>query len=177
MKKIILAAVLIISANAAFSQVMKGQWLIGGSANIASQKVGGETFTNISFNPNAGYFFMDKFAGGLRVNLASATGGFSSFTAQPFLRYYFLPAVQKVNVFADAGFGFGSTKPGDGASSVSSNAFTIMAGPAIFLNQHTALEIAPYYTSIGGDGGGSRTSQFGLNIGFQIHLGAALAKK
>jgi hypothetical protein len=75
-----------------------------------------------------------------------------------------------VNVFADASYGFGSMKDGD---SESFNQFAFMAGPAIFLTPNTALEFALQYRSEGGDayGGDDRLNNFGINVGFQIHLG------
>ena len=56
--------------------------------------------------------------------------------------------------------------------SESFNQYSIMAGPAIFLTPNTALEFALAYQSFGGDAyGDDRQKNFGLNIGFQIHLG------
>src|SRR5687767_7742027 len=107
MKKVLFAAFLLVSSNAIFAQVNKGQWLAGGSIGFESQKQGDAKATMFNFSPNAGYFFIDKFAGGLRVDFTSrkvdgADDADSYFTAAPFLRYYFLDAAQKVNVFADA---------------------------------------------------------------------------
>lgn len=192
MKKILISVLFIIAANAAFSQINKGQWMVGGNLSFTSSKdkttVGGEsqsgkTTTILSFNPDAGYFFMDKFAGGLRLNLTTATGGYSSLFVGPFLRYYLLPTAQKVNIFADGTFGFGSSKASSTDKSQSATAFQIMAGPAIFLNEHTALQIAPFFRSESSteDVGGTKykfsTTNFGAMVGFQIHLGHGTAKK
>ena len=95
----------------------------------------------------------------------------SSFAVAPFVRYYFMPAAGKVNIFADASYGFGSMKEGD---SRSFNQFTVSAGPAVFLSPNTALEFALQYNSAGGDAyGDDRMNVFGVNIGFQVHLGNA----
>ncbi len=84
-----------------------------------------------------------------------------------------------LNIFADASYGFGSSKE-KGSTSVSGNYYQIKAGPAFFLTPNTALELALYYKSDGGDAYPSdRRNNFGLSAGFQIHLGggAVAAKK
>lgn len=174
MKKVLFAALMTIAAQGVFAQVNKGQWLVGGNAGFESVKWGESKGTSFTFSPKAGYFFIDKFAGGLRVDFTSdkpkdgeASGGL---LIAPFLRYYFLPSADKVNIFADASYGFGNRK--EDGESASQNAYAISAGPAIFLSPNTALEFALQYRSAGGDAwGDDRYNSFGINIGFQIHLG------
>lgn len=178
MKKIALAlCFLAIGMASAYSQINKGQWLAGGSASASFSKQGdddGSKVTSVSISPDAGYFFINNFAGGARVSFSSIKvksdeNASTNILFAPFVRYYFLPAVQKVNVFADASYGFGSAKNGD---SESYNQFTIAAGPAVFLSPNTALEFTLQYSSAGGDAvGDDRINNFGLNVGFQIHLG------
>ena len=176
MKKVLLAAIVLMSAQAGFSQISKGNWLVGGTAGFASVKYGDAKATNINFSPKAGYFFIDHFAGGLSVTLENSKpdGGTSTsdFSIAPFVRYYFLPTEQKVNVFAHGEYGFGSAK--SGGASASQNEFTIAAGPAVFLSPSAALEFGLYYNSKGGKAwGDERYNTFGLNIGFQVHLGGS----
>ncbi|AXY74945.1 hypothetical protein D3H65_13520 [Paraflavitalea soli] len=174
MKKVLFAALMTIAVQGVFAQVNKGQWLVGGSAGFESHKRGEVKATQFTFSPNAGYFFIDKLAGGLRVDLTSlkykGEDASSEFLISPFVRYYFLEAAQKVNVFADASYGFGSVK--DGGESASQNGFAISAGPAIFLTPNTALELAVQYRSMGGDAyADDNLNTFGFKVGFQIHLG------
>lgn len=174
MKKVLFAAFMTIAVQGVFAQVNKGQWLVGGQAGFASLKHGEGKATAFTFSPNGGYFFIDKLAGGLRAEIESVKpkGGDAAtdLLVAPFLRYYFLPAADKVNVFADASYGFGSVK--EGGESASQNGFAISAGPAIFLSPNTALEFALQYRSMGGDAyGDERENAFGFKIGFQIHLG------
>ncbi len=174
MKKVLFAALMTIAVQGVFAQVNKGQWLVGGNADFASSKHGELKATEFTFSPNAGYFFIDKFAGGLRVDLTSlkykGADASTRFLIAPFLRYYFLEAAQKVNVFADASYGFGSVK--DDGESASQNGFAISAGPAVFLTPNTALEFALQYRSLGGDAyGDDNLNTFGFKVGFQIHLG------
>lgn len=177
MKKVLIAALLLVSSNAIFAQINKGQWMVGGNISFSSSKYGDvddSKETMFSIAPNAGYFFIDKLAGGLRLAFSSdkvktASDASTQLSIAPFVRYYFLDAAQKVNVFADGSYGFGSAGAKDKESF---NYFQFMAGPAIFLTPNTALELALSYKSSGGDAyGDDRLKDFGFNIGFQIHLG------
>ena len=183
MKRLLIAASLLLSSHFIFAQINQGQWLVGGNASFESGKFGdsdASKYTSFTFSPNAGYFFINNLAGGLRLSLESTKfkeddDASSSFLFAPFVRYYFLPAANNVNIFGDASYGFGSIKDGE---SDGFNQFAISAGPAIFLSPNTALEFALQYASAGGDayGGDDRLSRFGLNVGFQIHLGNAATR-
>lgn len=175
MKKVLFAAFLTVAAQGVFAQINKGQWLVGGTAGFQSHKQGETKATEFDFSPNAGYFFIDKLAGGLRVDLTSikykdADDASTSFLFSPFVRYYFLETAKPLNIFADASYGFGSQK--EGGESASQNGFAISAGPALFLSPNTALEFALQYRSMGGDAySDDNLNSFGVKIGFQIHLG------
>ncbi|MBO9203427.1 MULTISPECIES: outer membrane beta-barrel protein [Niastella] len=190
MKKVFLAAFLLVSSNAIFAQVNKGQWLAGGSAAFNAGKRGDDKQTDITIAPDAGYFFIDQFAAGLRPEFgytktktksgtSTNTGSTTSFSLAPFVRYYFMPSGKMLNIFADASYGFGSSKE-KGEESISGNYYQIKAGPAVFLTPNTALEFALYYKSYGGDAyentAGDRYNNFGLSVGFQIHLGGMTKK-
>jgi len=177
MKKIGFIFSLLLISAVGFSQINKGQWLVGGSAGLELSKYGNQDeskTTTVNVSPDAGYFFINNFAGGARVTFQSVKekseeNATTSFLFAPFVRYYFLPAARKVNIFGDASYGFGSMKSGE---SNSFNQFTIGAGPAVFLSPNTALEFTLQYRSAGGDAyGDDRLNSFGLNIGFQVHLG------
>lgn len=173
MKKVLFAALLLIGTSGAFAQINKGQWLVGGNAGFNSSKWGEAKSTSFELNPDAGYFFAKQLAGGLRVSVTSSKDegdedSYSSFMVAPFVRYYFMPAAQKVSVFADASYGFGSQGQGE-KSSISG--FKFMAGPALFLSPHTALEFTVGYQSLKYENIDDRNNTIGVNVGFQIHLG------
>jgi hypothetical protein len=177
MKKIFVVAVATILMQTGFAQINKGQWLVGGNAGFSSSKWGDFKTTTFQFAPNAGYFFINNLAGGLRVSVESAKvevasedAKSSSTTIAPFVRYYFLPAAQKVNVFADASYGFGSSKD-EGSESQSVSGFSISAGPAIFLSPNTALEVTVGYNSMKFEDVDDRRNTFLFGVGFQVHLG------
>lgn len=177
MKTTLLGVLVLFFSSSLTAQINKGQWLAGGSAGFETSKHGSDDaskFTSFNFSPNAGYFFIDNLAGGLRLSIGSTKykdeDASSSVLVAPFARYYFLPAQQKVNILADASYGFGSVKAF--GESESYNQFALMAGPAIFLSPNTALELLLQYRSNGGDAfGDDRQNNFGFNIGFQVHLG------
>jgi hypothetical protein len=185
MKKLLIAAFLLVSSNAILAQVDQGQWLAGGSAGFDHGSQGDDKQTTISIAPDLGYFVINQLAVGLRpefayyktkskVGTTTSTSSWTMFSLAPFVRYYFMKSGDKINVFGDASYGFGSSKV-KGGESVSGNYYQVKAGPAIFLTPNTALEFALYYRSLGGDANenaaGDRDSHFGLNVGFQIHLG------
>lgn len=137
----------------------------------------------MQLSPAVGYFFTDKFAGGLRPGFAYDTYRWgsdkyriSTITLAPFLRYYFLPIQQKVNLFADAAFGYSWSKfkNFDPPATFKYHYYNIalMAGPAIFLNEHTALEITVGYNYLSrGPIDSTITHKFQVGVGLQVHLG------
>ena len=186
MKKVLFAALLLISTQSMFAQINQGQWLVGGNVHFETGKDGPQNadddakkYTTFNFSPNAGYFFVDKLAGGLRLDLYSKKfkeedDAFTDFSFAPFIRYYFMEPGQKVNVFADASFAIGSI--GD-EEKTGYNSFMIQAGPAIFVSPNTALEFTLFYKTDGGEYNEDYDfKRFGLNIGFQVHLGGGGGK-
>ena len=172
MKKILLATCLFFSVGSLTAQVQKNDWLIGGSTKFSSNKTADIKTSMFEFSPNAGYFFANNFAAGLRAGISSVklegTDAVSSSLFSPFLRYYFLPGANKVNFMLDGSFGFGSTSAV--GRTVSQNGFGFAAGPAIFLNKHTALEFTLGYNSIKSEDDPDRSNTFTVGIGFQVHL-------
>ena len=172
MKKILLAICLFVCVGSLTAQVQKNDWLIGGSTKFSSNKTADLKTTMFEFSPNAGYFFVNNFAGGLRTTITSvkveSEDAISSTLISPFLRYYFLPGDNKVNIMLDGSFGFGSTSAlGD---SKGQSGFGFAAGPAIFLNKHTALEFTLGYNSIKSKDDPDRSNTFTVGAGFQFHL-------
>ena len=71
MNKFVFALSLLTLSATSFSQINKGQWLIGGSAAFDFSKIGDNDdskLTSLSLAPNAGYFFINNLDGGARVN-------------------------------------------------------------------------------------------------------------
>lgn len=178
MKKVIFTLVIAAASFAANAQTAQGNWLIGGGAGFSSGKYSGgsSSVSNFFLAPNAGYFVADDIAVGAEIAFMSQTGGYSSFGASPFVRYYFLPIGDAAKLLAHGSFGFGSSKDGEGEESVSSTNWKLAAGPAFFLNPNVALEALLYYNSNKAKDIPAYNT-FGVSIGFQIHLGGGTSKK
>ena len=190
-------------STATQAQLTKGNWLVGGTANfssangetISSAGTQKSTYINISASPTVGYFIADQFAIGLKPSLSwfkanygqsireglpTAGGGYANetwFDVGPFIRYYFLPTDNQVNLFAEANYSHGIqwNHPGKGKR----DSYSFFAGPAIYLNSSVAIEFAVGYNSTksvtyglnsSNDDYRSKRNSFQLSIGFQIHL-------
>ncbi|HEX2609314.1 MAG TPA: outer membrane beta-barrel protein [Flavisolibacter sp.] len=180
MKRILFAIVLGSVASAASAQIKQGNWLVGGNTEFSFDKQGHTKTSSFELNPNVGYFVWDKLAGGLRVNLQTEKTTFqvdpdvkqNTLLIAPFVRYYFLPADQKVNLLVDGSYGFGSTKFGS-SPAASVNGYEIRGGVPFFLNPHTALEFTVGYASYKTEGLADRNNTVNVGVGFQIHLGGS----
>jgi hypothetical protein len=180
-----LALLFIIFSSKGFSQIDKNQWLIGGNASFSYSQSKELKISEWQISPAAGYFFMDKFAGGLRLSYGSQTRTWSSekdrnvsVSFGPFLRYYFLPKEQKVNLFADVEYQFSRVKDKNIVSAYPSSysysyyEMSLMAGPAFFINEHTSLEFTFGYSYLSrGQIDTTVTNRLKMGIGLQIHLG------
>ena len=178
MKKKIFVLVLLIMyfTITVIAQTDKGNWLLGGNASFSSSKQGDEKLTSINFSPNAGYFFINNLAGGISFDLSNykvkgSDGSTTDLSIGPFLRYYFLKLAQRAMLFGEGSFGFGSYKTtGTYGSTEKFTSWMLAAGPAFFLNEHTALELALYYNSLKYKGDSDALGTIGFLVGFQIHL-------
>jgi hypothetical protein len=183
MKKILLLLSFFAIASVLSAQVQQKNWLLGGSASFYHDKYGNEKETGLTVSPDVGYFFIDKLAGGLRVNLSTWTNkeeGYNDykgtdFSIAPFVRYYFLPARQKINIFAEGSYQYGTHTYDYGGESGKQtenvHTFAFQAGPAIFFTPHTALEITVGYNNEKWESDDDATHSIQMAVGFQIHFG------
>lgn len=166
------------------SQIQKGQWIIGGDAGFSYFKYYTTKTSSFSLSPTGGYFILNQLAVGLRPSYVAEfnttqAGGKSReslISVTPFIRYYFLSYERKLNFFADGGFGYSWGKFKNYSNpdfKYHSKIISFKAGPAIFLNERTALEITLGYNhSIRGSLGDTLgISSFQIGLGLQIHIG------
>ncbi|MGJ8591178.1 MAG: hypothetical protein ACSHXF_01445 [Aquaticitalea sp.] len=167
-----------------YAQITKGNWLVGGDGNYSSIRYESETngttmesdASSIRINPNLGYFFIDKFAGGMQVQLTflepGSSSSFNSYSFGPFVRYYFLNQENRINIFSQINYDFGFGKNGLDVKS-NSNGYGIKAGTVLFFNRSVGIELSLNYinSTTKQDGGSENASNaFLVGLGFQIHL-------
>jgi len=172
------------------SQINKGQFLVGGNISFESVRYDERNvvvYKDRTFlvSPNIGYFFIPKFAGGLRLNCFFYKQTTSVFTEtdislSPFLRYYLLSQKQEFNVLVDASYIHSRSKtrfinnptPVIGRT----NGYNISVGPSIFLNEHVALEFLVGYKQTKDKDLDNRTITVTTALGLQVHLGKIKTK-
>ena len=176
---------LIIMAHSASSQLNKKNWLVGGTGNYTSSKqylpTGVNAVKSISFSilPDCGYFIIDKLAVGINVGVlyskSFATYNNSTVTTYkigPFARYYFLPKENKINVFFNSNYNYGSSHFNNfGLKGTSANnSYSFSGGPEFFFNTSVGLELTLgwYHDKFIEDKSYDNSLKVGL--GFQIHL-------
>ena len=173
------------------AQLTKGNWLVGGNFSYLKDKSGGVDAVNsnsrtITVSPNIGYFAFDKFASGLRLNLAFTkqkypeVNGTSYSISQnllgagPFLRYYFLDREKRINVFSEGNFEYSVLFINNGLSAPQDNfkslRYGLSAGSVIFFNSAVGLEFIGSYTHSSAVEADSKGESIAFKIGFQIHL-------
>ena len=184
MFKISLILVLLVINTSSFSQIKKGNWLVGGNASFSSFKSTGSgsiqyTQNIIQLNPVIGYFLKNNFTAGLKPSFIYAStdvGGGSSnssttFNIGPFLRYYFLKADTKFNIFSEVGYEFGTNSDkAQTTNTSSSRTFSVAAGPVVYFNSSIGLEFIIGYATTTLVGYPGSTHVLSVGIGFQIHL-------
>ena len=170
------------------AQITKGNWMVGGDAFYSSTtykyeadedtEAGSDRFYEIRINPNVGYFFIDKLAAGLQVNIFfndNNPGGNTSaknhgYGLSPFMRYYFLNQEERINVFAQANYSvrFGEKYAKDNA--IDWSGYGLQAGTVLFFNQSVGLELSLKYTSNTQKSNDLKINTLLVGLGFQIHL-------
>src|SRR5690606_3948188 len=112
-----LALCMLMYGLTATAQITKGNWMVGGNFSYSRQNSSGNDATNskyrkVDIEANTGYFFYDKIAAGINLNVTFAKEKMprndgaliqNKYGAGPFMRYYFLNTDNRINVFAGAG--------------------------------------------------------------------------
>lgn len=181
MKYFILStAFILIIVFTANSQITKGNWMVGGNGVFASQTQNLGSINpkgiNIKLSPNIGYFFIDKFSGGIKsgiiFNQVKYNGGVSKstqFSCGPYFRYYFLSEENRVNLFTESSYQYSHNYSNSGTSD-NQNAFAISFGPVIYFNTVVGLEFTISYEYLKSVNTNTSAKTFYLGVGFQIHL-------
>jgi len=187
MKTGLLLLLLSIITTTGFTQIKRGQYLLGGDIQFESVKEdnssnSSNTSNNFFISPSVGYFIVDKLAGGLRLDFSSyeyksdyVDTHSTATSIAPFLRFYLLRTPKKVNAFIDVSYIHSKTKWRNLSGSayyVKTKGYSISAGPSIFLSDQVALEFTVGYKhSISDDFGQTISGKLNSGFGLQIHFG------
>ena len=199
MRRIILLILAVSTLKYSSGQITKNNWLVGGmglfSSTTFKNDFGLQTHraTNLQLTPAIGYFFIDKFAGGLKLNFSTSRNkniydgaGYNlaknnTYGFGPFIRYYFLNTDKPFNLLIDGSYQYniergGGVSTGDDTpipipiTQYTKNTFSIAAGPVIYFNTSIGLEFLVGYTTSKyiQNNRGNNSVQVGL--GLQVHL-------
>lgn len=179
MKKISLSLSLFCFVLPSNAQITKGNWMVGGNASFSSTKtesqdVSTATRTYLQLQPNIGRFFSDKFAAGLKALIQHQKVKFGSSPEQkqtfygigPFVRYYFLPVDQQVNLFSEGNYQHYISNPG----SQNSNNYSIAVGTVVYLNNSVGIELSLGYSVTNNNEDKVKNKAILAGLGLQIHL-------
>ncbi len=177
-KKLIIITAIIAYACVCTAQTQKGKWMIGGSIGFSSisttEKYNGNSVseTIITISPSVKHFVVKDFAVGAALSYVSiaATGSsnVSIVEFDPTIRYYFVPLGRNGSkLFSEAWYTFGSQSSGN--TNIHVSGYGIKVGPAVFLNEHTAIEITLGYSTSTFEGNPQQNS-IAMGVGFQIHI-------
>jgi hypothetical protein len=164
-----------------YSQITKGNWMVGGNASFNSTSNSlndgpSDKSTTIIVNPNIGYFLFDNFATGIKTGFITYfrkdSPNETGYNFGPYLRYYFLKEDKRTNLFLEGNYYYGAYNT---SNSAITNSYGFTAGPVIFLNSSVAIEIGLNYSNLVSkqDIGFIQKieqSNFNALIGLQIHL-------
>jgi hypothetical protein len=184
-KSILLILVTFLFFNKSNGQITRGNWMVGGNGSFVFSKAssgGSDSKTaNLSLAPDIGYFFIDKFAGGVRLSFnrdhikygpSDNFSTFKNYSIGPFVRYYLLNVDRQDNILIEGSYQFGDdkVKTNNSTSNSSTNIISFPAGPVIYFNSSVGIEFLLNYSSTGTTGFKGRGDSFGVSIGLQIHL-------
>ena len=180
MNRVTFIALLSFISFAANSQITQGNWMLGGTISYASTKYNstnyGEPHTayDLQINPNVGYFFVDKLAGGLKASIskigaASTSNSHTDFNIGPYFRYYLLAPEKQVNVLTEAAYLYGFDKFSQ-SDKTPKNTFSFSAGPIIYFNNVVGLETLVSYSTYKFTGFDGSNNTIRFSLGLQVHL-------
>ncbi len=194
MKHSILCLAFSFLATTVYCQLDRGNWIVGGSGsfNTYHRDFHTPTYTviykntDITISPSVGYFLIDKLALGVRPSYLlqkqedrgstgianGGKGNISWLELGAFGRYYLLNKDNNYNIVSDISYHYG-LQSNFGSNTGHSNSFKALAGPVLYFNSSTGIELLVGYSSrreFYNDGNRNLNKGFLTTIGFQIHL-------
>lgn len=164
-----------------YAQLEKNTWMLGGQINFTSEEINNDDMLySFEFQPNVGYFFIDKLSTGLEFNFrATSTDSgnndvfWRSYIVSPFARYYLLKQESPINLFAQVNGSVGFSNLGNHSSS-KSYGYGLKAGTVFFLNNIVGIEFSVNYSSLWNKSKQTeainQNKELLIGIGIQVHL-------
>ena len=142
--KIVLPFFFLFWSSSAFSQIEQGSLIIRGSLSFLHQSSSSNSIiSTYNLTPSVGYFFTDRFAGGLGVGVSGLKTNINNTTGQdinrtflnvaPFVRNYFL-VEEKVALFGELNL------PAEFNRDIQGIGVNINLGSTIFITPRIALD-------------------------------------
>jgi hypothetical protein len=182
----ILLLLCLAGSTAVNAQTEKDNLMVGSSiANLQATFQSGTSTVGLSINPKIGYFVRDNFAlgAGLNIGLTGAAGVTTlNYGILPFARYYFTTGTfesKRTRFFGEVDLGVSGVNVFATGNNTSTNGLSFSAGPgmAYFITPNVGMETMLKLRGITGFGNSTFAFQPELNLGFQIYLPTARAKK
>lgn len=182
MKKIILFSFTFCLSITSYAQLNKDTWMLGGQINFTSEEIDDAGVQQrFVFQPNVGYFFIDKLSAGLEFNFRSTSTDpgnkdvfWRSYIVSPFARYYLLKHERPINLFTQVNGSVGFGIVGDDLKNTSYYGCGVKAGTVFFLNNVVGLEFSVNYSSLWYKSKQTdainHNKELLIGIGLQVHL-------
>lgn len=185
MNRVTFIALLSLFSITSKSQIARGNWLVGGNANLSSSKQNLINSTDknssimFSILPTIGYFIVDKFAFGINPGASftqsknnNTKSNVTSYRIGPFAKYYFLETDNMANLFLQGSFGYGINRFNNFGNTATNKyvSYLISGGPVIYFNTSVGLEFSLGWKYDKAIEDKSTTNSLVVGIGFQIHL-------
>ena len=179
-KKMLFSLLLVVIGYSSFSQLQRGNVLVGGEISNFKLDLGEGRNFQMTINPKAAWFFQDNLAAGPYLNLGLSTakgiGTDISYGLGVFSRYYFnreqVNLLRHTRLFFEGNIGVEGFNPDQGDNT---NGLGLGIGPGVayFITPNIGLEALVKYNGIVGFGSSPTSDLLNFNIGFQIYLPSA----
>jgi hypothetical protein len=189
MRKTVLLFFACFIVSTSFGQLTQGTWLVGGNGMYSKRKNKSEgslsyTTRDLTVLPNLAYFVIDNLATGLSLRGNFVKDSYAqpdgtktvsvqqSIGAGPFVRYYFLNAESKANVFSSASALYTVNTSISTAAKSKQLDYTLGGGAELFFNSAVGLECLLEYKHSNGLDADLDWSASGIQfrVGLQFHL-------